>query len=70
MVARRAYNSQRGADSDDGLGRGWNLSVGDASAGLEGLTGAATDLDLSRPLAIADLGDVIEGVYQVLGQVL
>ncbi len=66
---RHVYNSQRG-DTDDGLGRGWNLSVGDFSAGLEGLTGAVGDLDLSRPLALANLGDIVDGVYQVLGQVL
>ncbi|MBW3669387.1 MAG: hypothetical protein KY443_09275, partial [Actinobacteria bacterium] len=66
VVIRHTYNSQR-AKIDNGLGKGWSLSVTDLDGGLDDVEGAVTDIDLNRELTPLEVGSVVDGVFQVTG---
>lgn len=66
LVVRHAYNSDR-ATVDTGLGNGWNLSVTDLDAGLDDIEGAIVDLDPNRELIPLEIGEILDGVYQITG---
>lgn len=95
-VLRVTHNSQRAAATaklpvldavgigeqvfDDGLGRGWSLSVGDLEAGMEDLGGAVDgvvgDLDINAPVIVRNVGRIVtdatsnEELFQATGRML
>ena len=69
VVVRHTYNSAR-AGIDNGLGKGWSLSVTDLEGDLDDVEGAITDIDVNRALAPLEVGEVIDGVYQITGSLL
>jgi RHS repeat-associated protein len=73
-VVRHTYNST--SQVDEGLGKGWSLSVADASAGIDGLvgeggtSGAVATIDPGADIKVSSFGQIVGGVFQAAGQVV